>query len=183
MGKGIDYGLGTTNIDHKTGIRFGVIPVNDVCQAWCDSAEPDYGPPTCGHCGNDAVEVNGPAPNGYKGYSSGESVAGRHVEYKCISCRVAGGSEHFFGDEPVCHILDDGEYKAHDDSHGDIFILKSPYYTRAAFCSPCAPGACHLRTPDPDGERAYCFGHDFFDDGTAPYPVFSVATDEPVDAK
>ncbi len=74
-----------------------------------------------------------------------------------------------------------GEYKATqsgDDS--DIFILKSPYYTRAQFCSPCAPGACYLTNPCEDGERAYCFGHDWFDDGKAPYPVFLVADDSEV---
>ena len=32
-------------------------------------------------------------------------------------------------------------------------------------------------TPE-DGERAYCFGHDWFEDKAAPYPVYSVATGE-----
>lgn len=41
MTRGIDYGGGQTNIDHETGIRFGVIPANDVLQAWADSAEDD----------------------------------------------------------------------------------------------------------------------------------------------
>ena len=27
-----------------------------------------------------------------------------------------------------------------------------------------------------DGVRAFCFGHDWFEEGKAPYPVFSVAT-------
>lgn len=30
MTAGIDYGMGTTNIDAETGIRFGVIPSNDM---------------------------------------------------------------------------------------------------------------------------------------------------------
>lgn len=39
---GIDYGMGTTNVDVKTGIRYGVISQHDVSQAWCDSSEPVY---------------------------------------------------------------------------------------------------------------------------------------------
>ena len=42
---GIDYGMGTSNIDHNTGIRYGVISQNEVLQAWADSSEPDYGMP------------------------------------------------------------------------------------------------------------------------------------------
>ena len=39
---GIDYGMGKTNIDKKTEIRFGVIHQNECLQAWCDSSEPFY---------------------------------------------------------------------------------------------------------------------------------------------
>jgi hypothetical protein len=55
---GIDYGNGKTNIDTATGIRFGVISMHDICQAWSDSAEGDYGKPTCGECGNEMRESN-----------------------------------------------------------------------------------------------------------------------------
>ncbi len=39
MGYGIDYGMGKTNIDQKTGIRFGVISANNV-DYWYESSEP-----------------------------------------------------------------------------------------------------------------------------------------------
>lgn len=163
MSRGIDYGLGQTNIDRTTGIRFGVIPVNEVCQAWYDSSEADYGPATCGECGTELT--------------TDHDFIG--AEYACPSCeRPIEDREDMYGDEPICHTLDDGEYLATDDSQGDIFIERSPYYTRAQFCSPCAPGACHLSNPTEKGERAYCFGHDWFEDGIAPYPVYSVATGE-----
>jgi hypothetical protein len=42
MNAGIDYGMGLTNIDHATGIRYGVISQHSVLQAWCDSAEAIY---------------------------------------------------------------------------------------------------------------------------------------------
>ncbi len=55
---GIDYGMGTTNIDKENGIRYGVIPQNEVLQVWCDSSEAYYGEPeecTCMNpeCGED----------------------------------------------------------------------------------------------------------------------------------
>ena len=54
---GIDYGHGMTNIDAKTGIRFGVIPARDLGCWWYDEAEtvyPDCDDPDCaadGYCG------------------------------------------------------------------------------------------------------------------------------------
>jgi len=54
---GIDYGRGETNIDKLTGIRFGVINQGEVGQAWFESAEADYGKPTCPKCGNEAIEL------------------------------------------------------------------------------------------------------------------------------
>ena len=62
----------------------------------------------------------------------------------------------------------------------DIFITKSPYYTTCTFCSPCAPNAGDLSHPVDGGVKAYCFGHDWFEEGKAPYPVFSVKTGEEI---
>lgn len=168
MGKGIDYGRGLTNVDRDTGIRYGVIPAHDVGQAWDDSSEPDYGEPCCPNCGSEVTED---FPREL------EDDEGR--DYYCADCDVGLSSDVCYGDTPDAHTFSDDGYEAMqggDDS--DIFITKSPFYTRAAYCSPCAPGACHLRNPCDDGDRAYCFGHDWFEDGKAPYPVYSVATGE-----
>lgn len=163
MARGIDYGLGQTNIDQATGIRFGVIPQNDV-QAWADSSEsiyPDPEPIECESCGG----------------------SGDIDEDECEDC---DGTGRILDDECVCECesigaeVSDAEYDASCGDSGDIFITRSPYYTRAAFCSPCAPGACYLRDACEDGERAYCFGHDWFEGGVAPYPVYSVKTNEVV---
>lgn len=175
MGRGIDYGHGTTNLDKSTGIRYGVIPVNDVLQAWCDSSESDYGPPRCPECGQEAVQFDEDEHDGYASRRSGER------EYVCESCEKAFGPDEAYGDTPLSNNLDDGEYAASQNGESpDIFIVKSPYYTRAAFCSPCAPGACYLTSPCDDGEKAYCFGHDWFDGGKAPYRVFRVSDDTEV---
>lgn len=84
--------------------------------------------------------------------------------------------------EPIAHKYDREGYNAFQSADDtDIFIERSPYFTYAQFCSPCAPGACYLRNhleEMHEDNRAYCFGHDWFEDGKAPYPVFSVATGE-----
>ena len=96
---------------------------------------------------------------------------------ECPECEVSLLNE-FDCVEPLGFVLDDGEYRAECGEDGDIFITKSPYYTLCQFCSPCAPGAGYVMNTVNDGVKAYCFGHDFFDDGKAPYPVYSVKTNE-----
>lgn len=168
MGRGIDYGMGQTNIDKENGIRYGVIPMNSL--AWADEAfEPWYGDPTCPKCGGKVVDSSG---------IEDEQFVDSPRDYFCHQCNETFYSDRCFGDDPLGYTLDDGEYKAEGHSDGDVFVTKSPYFTRAQFCSPCAPGACHLENPMGDGERAYCFGHDWFENEVAPYPVYSVTTGE-----
>jgi hypothetical protein len=175
---GIDYGRGLTNIDRETGIRYGVIPVNDVLQGWADSAEADYGPPHCPKCGNEAgLGSAADAPD----FEEEEYEVDGAGDYYCADCKWAFDADECYGEEPIAFILDNGEYRAQqsgDDT--DIFILKSPYYTHAQFCSPCAPGAGYLRNPVADGPKTYCFGPDWFDEDIepCPYPVYRVSDDE-----
>jgi hypothetical protein len=173
MGKGIDYGLGRTNVDVATGIRFGVINANSV-DFWHESNEGRYGDPACPECGGDVTDDTEEMPSDASG------------DYYCADCEECRSSDEVFPESPVSWVLDDGEYLAEQGGEGDdcdVFVIKSPYFTRAAFCSPCAPGACYLGSPCDDGERAYCFGPDFFEDGKAPYPIYSVATGELVSPK
>jgi hypothetical protein len=160
MGAGIDYSMGMSNVDQETGIHFGVISQNEVLQAWCDSSAPQYGNLNCPIC-DLSVEVG---------------------EEFCPRC-----DHDFAGEwddiEPDCYMIDDGEYQATCGDDGDIFVVKSPYYTKCKFCSPCAPGAGYLMSPIEDGIKAYCFGHDWFESGIAPYPVYCVATDKLIEPK
>lgn len=169
MGRGIDYGLGMANVDKETGIRYGVIPVHAV-EWWHDSAEADYGDPTCPSCGGDVID------------STAEDAPDEAEEdFYCSSCEESFSSDETSPESPVCWYVKDEELFAHTDGEGtDIFVIKSPYFTRAAFCSPCAPGACYLTQPCDDGARAYCLGHDWFDGDKAPYPVYRVDTGERV---
>jgi len=141
---GIDYGRGQTNIDHKTKIRYGVISMHDVFQAWCDESE---------------------------------------LYYPCDSCDVPEEEREFGCDmcEPSSFYYEDDEYYAESCLDSDIMIIKSPFYTRGNFCSPCVPGAIDLNSTGMDGDDiAYCFGHDWFEDGKAPYRVFKVFDDSEV---
>lgn len=170
--KGIDYGLGQANIDKATGIRNGVIPQGEVLQAWCDSSEPYYGDAKhnefeCPDCGIDN--------RADKWDDSITCQCGHEYEAELPDCA-----------EPISHYYESDGYACEAGDSGDIFICKSPYFTYAQFCSPCAPGACYLLNPldvpeehdrsEFAGNRAYCFGHDWFESGKAPYRVYSVAT-------
>lgn len=175
MSRGIDYaGPGSTvNRDPVTGIRYGIIPLHALGEFACDSFEPEYDA-SCPKCGDelpdDMTEEDHTDEHGKSWWG-----------FKCPACGHVFPSEHAYGDEPSRTVLKDGEYEGMLDSSGDAWCFKSPYYTRAAFCSPCAPGACYLASPCDDGERAYCFGPDWFDDDNpAPYPIWRVDNDEQV---
>lgn len=164
MTRGIDYsGPGSTvNRDVETGIRYGVIPLGRLGEFAHESFEPEYDQ-ACPACGDDL-------PDDFDTYG---------VDPKCPHCKVDLRGSETTCDEPSRQVCDDGEYKAELDSSSDAWFYKSPYFTRAAFCSPCAPGACYLTSPCEDGERAYCPGPDWFDaDNPAPFPIYSVATGE-----
>ncbi len=175
---GIDYALGTANVDRATGIRYGVINLNALNEWAIEDFEADYGEPHCGHCGNPAVEYDDEKHGEY------EQAAHECSDHACEDCERSFGSESAYGDEPCGWGLDDGETSATmGQGDNDIFVLKSPYYTHAQFCSPCAPGAGHLENPCPTGPRTYCFGHEWFEGERAPYPVYSVETGEVVEPK
>ena len=177
--RGIDYGLGRTNIDTKTGIRFGVISVNDLTQWVWDHVESDYGEPTCPKCGNKLVKYHEWKHRKFASYRSYSCA-----EWSCTHCKTYHDGESAYSDEPLGHYFDDGKTKFWIDSHNDVMVMKSPYYTRAQFCSPCAPGACYLTNPMDNGEKCYCLDTEWFDqdDGECsrpcPYPIWRVDNDE-----
>lgn len=132
------------NTDPVTGIAYGVIPIQDVCQSWCDSSESVYG----GDC----------------------------------SCRpddCEDGDDFECFCEPTSHEYErEGIEAAQFFDNPDIFISKSPVYTLARECSPCAPNACYLRDFDLYGFKAYCFPADWFERGGCPYMIWEVETDK-----
>lgn len=174
---GIDYGRGMSNVNNKTGIHYGVINQHDVGQAWYDDSEPYYGEPCCPYCGEEAIDAGNLTEEQEEKFEYDETA----YEYACLSCQKIFSAGDAMG-EPISFSYKDNEYSAKCwGESGDIFILKSPYYTFAQFCSPCAPGAVYLMNPLKDKierNKGYCFGHDWFESGKAPYPVYDVKTDK-----
>lgn len=181
---GIDYGLGVTNINRETGIRYGVISSHSVGESWYESAEADYGDPHCPECGNAAVSSDDIRT--YFADDDPDWFIGK--DYFCLACEECFWSESAFPDEALGYSYEADGYKLCDCLDSDIMVLDSPYFTYARFCSPCVPGAGNLDdaadlhpTAD-DGVKTYCLGHDWFDGSRAPYTVYSVATGAVVEA-
>lgn len=189
-----DYGRGQANIDKATGIRYGVIPQKDLSDWAYDAFELVYPEPCCPKCGDEAQGVEGAEQDWNETHADDEHSAGELVpysdyscgDYGCSRCGIYFGSDDLGDVEPIAQKLDDGEYRVYGDagsyaSSDDLFVEESPYYTFAPFCSPCAPGAVYLRDAGADGDaRGYCFGHEWFESGVAPYPVYSVVDDSEV---
>lgn len=170
MGKtdyaGIDYsGPGSVvNMDPNTAIRYGVIPANEVGQYWYEESEANYYY-ACPECGKEF------------GFEFPDMD-------KCPDCG------HEFDDytwdmlEPYSFSYEgDGYAMEQGGDDADIFVMDSPFFTYAQFCSPCAPGACYLLNwlEEPsENNRAYCLGHDWFEGGIAPYPVYDFKTGKEV---
>jgi len=177
---GIDYsrGCGLTpggppvNRDPETGIRYGVIPCHAV-DYWWESAEANYGDPTCPDCGSDLVDPDD---------TDLDTLGG--VDWVCHGCRLGFDSDECYPEEAFSHYVDTPELAAETSDCVDIFVCRSEYYTYAQYCSPCAPGACYLTSPlgpgaRHSGNRAYCFGPDWFD-GPPPYPIWRVSDDREI---
>lgn len=173
---GIDYGMGQSNIDHETGIRYGVISINELTEWIWDELE-GYYPEFCPHCGNE-LEENW--DDGCYETEQGEGYVSIN-EVKdplCPHCgeRIEDGEQ--YSDEASGYILTDSEIKGETfQDNTELFVFKSPYYTHAQFCSPCVPGAGNLSTYCSSGPKTYCLPKDYFQDEKCPYPYYSVADD------
>lgn len=191
---GFDWGCSQTNIDHSTGIRFGVIHAGKVGQSWYEDAEADYGKPCCPKCGNEAKAFDTVTTQLKNGVSIETIIPDIMDTWKrdrysgedfyCEDCKYIFGSESAFSEEARGFYYDQNGYKAFQSGDDpDIFVEMSPYYTLCAFCSPCAPGAGYLTDQRENGVKAYCFGHDWFESGKAPYTVYDVKTGKKVNPK
>lgn len=159
--KGIDYSgrNGTCNRDLSTGIRYGIVPSQCLGDWAHESFEGEYDA-ACPTCGEDWPEdLDTPC--------------------ECPACGETVRDGDQYADEASRTVILDPDVEGFLDSSGDVWVTKSPYFTRAAFCSPCAPGACSLASPCDDGERAYCLGAEWYDEeNPVPYPIYSVVTGE-----
>jgi len=209
---GIDYGLGQSNINTETGIRYGVIHPNKLSEWVWDTIEQgaDVDFLAARQDVLDAIQMvlDHDELDGYE-YSEGEPSEDRikdalvkalddyHHNAKRLVDQLDldnttladnilddledAGLWDCYESSGDCtrYEYEDGGYHIQTCSDGDWFVLKSPYYTRAQFCSPCAPGAGYLANPCPTGPKTYCLDKEWFgDDQPCPYPYYSVETDE-----
>lgn len=155
---GIDYSLGMANRDEETGISYGVVPVHAVGERWYGDSEANYGKPHCPKCGNEAREAT---EEEQEKFDCGERS---DCEYFCEGCEALLDSGEVWAESPLSFYYLDEEYALEQDAEDvDIWVSKSPYFTRAQFCSPCAPGAGYLMNPCDAGPRTYCLGHEWFE--------------------
>ena len=190
---GINYSRGQSNTDTDTSVRYGVICQNSVSG---EAVEDVYHGP---HSRDMAFEshrdeIKEAIASAIKGSNKLEdSFRERDLE-SIIEAAFDEAEEHIASLLAATDPLYEHDgYKITKCLDCDLMILKSPFYTYAQYCSPCVPGAGNLNHPF-DGPienwckaaeeagfpKVFCLGHDWFDDNTAPYPVFSVATNEQV---
>lgn len=185
--RGIDYGLGKTNVDQPSGIRYGVISPHSVSPEsseciWRDGenlthkAAIDEQKASIRAALDKALDDLLPSEwfDGHKRVERLDQIV--DVVWEEIADDFNDFNDGYQGDEDHYRYAEDG-YVVETSSLG-LFVTKSPYYTLAAFCSPCAPGAGDLDAACEDGVKTYCLGHDWFDNEIAPYRVWSVESGE-----
>lgn len=181
--RGIDYSLGQSNVDRRTGIHFGVISQNAVnMDVLSDCQESEYGDPSCPKCGGVVIDP------------SDESIEDADwndgKDWACTACQKCFWSDRCYPDEPIGHTYNEPGYKLDDCLDNDLFVLESPYFTYAQYCSPCVPGAGNLESPltvekgpyfqrrlkRAGFPRVYCLGPEWFDQyNPIPYRCWRVS--------
>ncbi len=184
---GIDYSRGTSNADASNGIRFGVISCHSVMGEALDEIMThgeDLAYKTALTAHLEAARANF-VPSDEDGEEFDEDEAAQDFADRYQS--DGGLSDYLYEREG---------YKLTGCLSNDLFVLASRFYTFAQFCSPCVPGAGNLDSPFESAEnqaslngedyareaseagfpRVYCLGHDWFENGIAPYAVYSVET-------
>jgi len=176
---GIDYGQGQTNIDLETGVRYGIIAMNSLDgSGWETMASGD--------------DLDFEAFKREVCSTLRTAIEGVLEQHRLDGCNDALGiaqdtvdnlefdSYESSGDCTRYSLRRDG-YALTTTADGNLFVIKSPYYTFAQYCSPCVPGAGNLDVPSGDGPKTYCLASDWFDDvRPCRYPVYRLDTDEQI---
>lgn len=173
---GIDYGLGQSNVDKETGIRFGMIAQNSLKPEALDDVfnGRDLGYENAEKELKD--KLRSALEDYYSDYKAPDSKGSRldHAVDAAFDA-LDGWADNLESSGPYFY---ESEETLQTTDRGELWVFKSPYFTYAQFCSPCVPGAGNLDNPcDPDAgaPKTYCLGHDWFDDGKAPYRLWRVS--------
>ena len=175
---GIDYGMGKSNIDTETGIRYGIVSMNSLNEWAWESMEQ-----------GDDLDYDAFKKEVISSLSSSirEALEQYSLDYQNDSDAIADdvwdGLEVEYESNGDCrrYALEEDGCSLQTTSSGDLFVFKSPFYTHAQFCSPCVPGAGNLDCPCENGPKTYCLDKDWYDEERpCPYPVFRCDTGEQV---
>lgn len=167
--------------------------MNSINPECSDDWEYDYGLPQCPECSGTVVEIpthtESSNPPGQwvsvihdipKAYGDFQRSG---LNYACESCKMLWDSSDCIGDESIGWTYESDGYKLRDCLDNDIFVLDSPFFTYAQFCSPCVPGAGNLESPmdSGDGVKTYCLGPEWFDEyNPIPYACYRVSDNSEV---
>jgi hypothetical protein len=166
---GIDYSRGMSNVNHETGIHFGVISQNEVLQAWVDSSEPVY---NCENCQCDEAFQNDECD-----YCEPCAYTYDQDGYKCE--QLSEDTDIFITESPYytyaqyCSPCAPGACYLMDYFKTNSLILNNKISSIDAY----------KRAAEKAGfPKVYCLDFSWFDDEKAPYPVFDVKTGELIKA-
>lgn len=167
----------TTNCDSLTGIRYGVISYNSVMGEALDDIMTH---------GRDMAWEKALAEAVKEAKAKAEQAGDdpEEVNEDDVSDDLGANWESSLGN----YLYESDGYKLTGCLDNDLFVMASPYFTYAQFCSPCVPGAGNLDcpyAPPSEGEpfepanagfpTVFALGHDWFEGGKAPYHLWSVA--------
>jgi hypothetical protein len=167
---GIDYSMGnpTVNRDPGNGVSYGLISLHSLGEFATEEFEPVYYHKVCTHCGEDLAEDFDECNDDV---NEETGLAGN----QCPSCKdILETPEDIYPDEADSWIFEDPEYSLMLSEQNEVWVFKSPFVTRAQYCSPCAPGAGNLDSPCDKGPLTYALGPEWFEDETTPYAVSRV---------
>lgn len=187
------------NRNTETGIRYGVIPSNDLFNA----GEQFYDDADDTRHEQYITDAKQKLRHAIESAMDDFGVKSDHIQLaadEAFDILEQDLNDRYESDGTGLH-YDDGEYIIDKLDETDLFVAKSPYFTFAPECSPCAPGACYLRNgikltdgvpeqyspgqledvrnpyPNRDLHKTYCLGHEWFEeDHPAPYAIYSVET-------
>lgn len=203
---GIDYGLGQSNINLETGIRFGVISQHslgdnaigdlgfgsgwndDSYDASLEEAQKEFARIV------DESESTDDMLQDFKRSNLLSDIASGTATCEIFAAKQTGQSAADIWPDYADLVTECWEsgpnfsYKNDseglellwsNDGNGDIVVIKSPFYANVQFCSPCFPGAGNLDQPCDSGPMTYALGADWFDeDSPCPYEIHSVVASE-----
>ena len=177
------------NMDHKTGIHYGVINQNKIGSFVIDDIITNgedltynYAKLVFENAIRDAID-SVLDDNGVRNH---EEITKR-ID---LDEAVDAWNEDYMSDTSCYLYEDDGLKIEFDTDDGDLLVIKSPYFT---YCKACAPNAGYLTDSVTKEEyeenlksqigictlysgfkKAYCLPDDWFEDEKAPYKYFEV---------